>query len=211
MNRIRFLVSAAIAVVVTLGVFYFMYGLISTAGSRPDAGDPPPGIRFGPVDLPDQVTERRRAKPPPPPPPKEPPPPPKMEIAEVQQQVSNLPDLDIPNLDLPMTQSGGLYLGGFGAVDKNAEGDIIPLVRIQPMYPREAAIRRIEGWVQVEFTITPAGTVKDPRVVESEPPRLFDREAIRAILKWKFKPRVVDGQAVERRATQTIDFKLENV
>jgi protein TonB len=39
---------------------------------------------------------------------------------------------------------------------------------------------------------------------------LFDREAIRAILKWKFKPRVVDGEAVERRATQTIDFKLEN-
>jgi protein TonB len=52
--------------------------------------------------------------------------------------------------------------------------------------------------------------VKDARVVESEPPRVFNREAIRAILKWKFKPRVVDGVAVERRATQVIDFSLDN-
>ena len=67
-----------------------------------------------------------------------------------------------------------------------------------------------EGWVKLEFTITETGTVKDPRVIDSQPPRIFNREAIRAILKWKFKPRVVDGVAVERRATQTIDFKLEN-
>ena len=210
MGKIRFIISAGLAVVFTLGVFYFMYGLVSSAKSRPDAGNPPPGIRFGPVDLPDEVAQRTRAKPPPPPPPKDPPPPPKMEIADVEQTTPNLPDLDLPNLDLPLSQGGGLYLGGFGSVDKTQEGDIIPLVRIQPIYPREAAIRRIEGWVQVEFTITPAGTVKSPKVLSSEPPRLFDREAIRAILKWKFKPRVVDGQAVERRATQTIDFKLEN-
>lgn len=211
MHKLRFIFSAALAVVFTLGVFYFMYSLVASAKSRPESSEPPPGIRFGPVDIPDEVTQRTRAKPPPPPPPKDPPPPPKMEIAEVQQTTPNLPDLDIPNLDLPITQSGGLYLGGFGTIDKNQEGDIIPLVRIQPIYPREAAIRRIEGWVQIEFTITPAGTVKDPKVIDSDPPRLFDREAIRAILKWKFKPRVIDGQAVERRATQTIDFKLENV
>jgi protein TonB len=47
-------------------------------------------------------------------------------------------------------------------------------------------------------------------VIDSQPPRVFDREAIRAILRWKFKPRVVDGQAVERQATQTIDFTLDD-
>ena len=66
-----------------------------------------------------------------------------------------------------------------------------------------------EGWVKIEFTITETGTVKSPRVIDAEPPRVFNREAIRAILKWKFKPRVVDGVAVERLATQTIDFNLE--
>ena len=66
-----------------------------------------------------------------------------------------------------------------------------------------------EGWVEVEFTITEVGTVKDPKVIDAKPPRIFNREAIRAILKWKFKPRVVDGVAVERRATQIIDFNLD--
>jgi protein TonB len=46
-------------------------------------------------------------------------------------------------------------------------------------------------------------------VVDSDPPRIFNREAIRAILKWKFKPRVVEGVAVERRATQLIEFNLD--
>jgi protein TonB len=77
------------------------------------------------------------------------------------------------------------------------------------MYPRDAAMNGTEGWVKVEFTITEVGTVKDPRVIEAEPPRIFNREAIRAILKWKFKPRVIDGVAIERRATQVIDFTLD--
>ena len=46
-------------------------------------------------------------------------------------------------------------------------------------------------------------------LVEAEPRRLFDRAAIRAILRWKFKPRIVDGRAVSRDAEQTIDFKLD--
>ena len=102
-----------------------------------------------------------------------------------------------------------MFIGNFQQVDPSAEGDIIPVVVIRPMYPREAAISGTQGWVKVEFIITEVGTVKDPRVIDAKPPRVFNREAIRAILKWKFKPRVVDGIAVERRATQVIDFTLD--
>ena len=102
-----------------------------------------------------------------------------------------------------------MFIGNFATVDKTEEGDIIPLVVIRPMYPRDAAMKGITGWVKVEFTITEVGTVKDPRVIDAEPPRIFNREALRAILKWKFKPRVVDGIAVERPASQVIDFNLE--
>lgn len=52
------------------------------------------------------------------------------------------------------------------------------------------------------------GTVTDVKILDSKPRRLFDRAAKRAILKWKFKPRVVDGKPVPRRAVQTIEFKL---
>ena len=60
----------------------------------------------------------------------------------------------------------------------------------------------------MEFTITEAGTVVSPKVIASKPVRIFDREALRAILKYKFKPKIVDGVAMTQVATQRIDFKL---
>ena len=152
---------------------------------------------------------RSRLKPVRPPPPKDPPRPPKMQVSRMDKQAQNMPRLDMPSLDIPMVGGEGMFIGNFEQVDRTAEGDIIPVVVIRPMYPREAAIAGIQGWVKVEFTITEMGTVKEPRVVDAKPKRIFNREAIRAILKWKFKPRVVEGVAVERRATQTIDFTLE--
>ena len=127
----------------------------------------------------------------------------------MEQTVQNMPALDLPDLDVPVSGGEGMYLGNFATVDRTEEGDIIPVVVIRPMYPRDAAIKGQEGWVKIEFTITSIGTVKNPRVIDSKPPRVFNREAIRAILKWKFKPRVVDGVAVERMATQVIDFSLD--
>ncbi len=116
--------------------------------------------------------------------------------------------MNIPNLDVPLLGGEGLFLGNFEQADQPVEGDVIPIVVIRPLYPRDAAISGIEGWVKIEFTITAVGTVKTPRVIDAKPPRVFNREAIRAILKWKFKPRVMDGVAVDRRATQIIDFSF---
>ena len=88
------------------------------------------------------------------------------------------------------------------------DGELIALVKIAPRYPRKAAMAKKEGWVKVEFTVTELGTVRDAKVVDADPRRLFDRAAKQAILKWKFKPRIVDGKAVSRRAVQVIEFKL---
>jgi len=209
MKLIRTVIAALIAVAVTFGLFLFMYGLISSGGDKRGELDAIAGIHFGKVEIPDDIQTRSRRKPPKPPPPKEPPPPPKMQVSKMDQQVQNLPQMDLPNLDVPLVGGEGMFIGSFQQVDQNAEGDIIPVVVIRPMYPREAAISGTEGWVKVEFTITETGTVKDPRVIDAKPARIFNREAIRAILKWKFKPRVIDGVAVERRATQIIDFTLD--
>ena len=208
MTRFRTLFAAMAAMGVTFALFVLMYKLISSGGGSNEEMEAIAGIHFGPVDIPDEVMTRSRRIPPKPPPPKKPPPPPKMEIDQ-QQQITNMPKLDLPKLDLPLVGGEGMFIGNFGTVDKTAEGDIIPLVVIRPMYPRDAAMKGIEGWVKVEFTITAIGTVKDPRVIDSDPPRIFNREALRAILKWKFKPRVVDGVAVDRPATQIIGFDLE--
>ena len=88
---------------------------------------------------------------------------------------------------------------------------VAPLVRVNPDYPRRALERGIEGWVHVRFTITAAGTVKDLVVVDSEPKGVFDEAASKAVLRWRYNPRVENGVAVERVGEQTlIRFKLEN-
>ncbi len=206
-SGLRYLISLVLAVVVTLAAFFFMHKLISNAGGDNETLEPPPGIRFGPVEIDDTITKESRKRPEPPPPPEEPPPPPDLEIAQVEQTPVNMPQLDLPDLNFSPT-GGNPVLGNFNT-NRNAEGDVVPLVRIQPQYPRDAAMNQIEGYVTVSFTITETGAVTNPRVIDAEPPRVFDRAALRAILRWKFKPRIIDGVAVARPATQTIDFNLD--
>ncbi|MDT8410238.1 MAG: energy transducer TonB [Wenzhouxiangellaceae bacterium] len=207
-SGIRYTVSVVLAVVVTLAAFYLMHRLISGDAGDREKMEPPPGIRFGPVDIEMELEQKDRRKPEPPPPPETPPPPPDIDISEVEKVTQDLPDMELPDLNLG-TSGGPPVLGNVG-MDRKAEGDVVPLVRINPQYPRDAAMNQLEGFVTIEFTITATGSVIDPRVIESSPPRVFDREAIRAILRWKFKPRVIEGVAVERRATQTIEFNLDN-
>jgi len=90
-----------------------------------------------------------------------------------------------------------------------ATEDVVPLVRISPRYPVDAAENRIEGFVTAEFTITEDGKVADIVVMESAPGETFVPEAITALSRWRFKPMTVDGVAVPRRATQTIEFEID--
>lgn len=83
-------------------------------------------------------------------------------------------------------------------------------MKVQPIYPRRALSRGIEGYVILEFTVTRTGAVKDPVIVESEPPNVFDDAAIRAALKFKYKPKVVNGESVDVADVQNrITFRLE--
>lgn len=209
MTVLRTLVAALLAAGVTFCLFLAMHKLISSGSDEREGLDAIAGIHFGPIEIPDELVTRSRRKPPELPPPKEPPPPPKMQVSKMDPQLQQMRRMDFPDLKVPLVSGTGMFIGSFQQIDQAAEGEIIPVVVIRPMYPRDAAISGTEGWVKVEFTITEAGTVKDARVIESDPPRVFNREAIRAILKWKFKPRVVEGVAVERQATQVIDFSLD--
>ncbi|EGI71964.1 ferric siderophore transport system, periplasmic binding protein TonB [Pseudoalteromonas distincta] len=89
-------------------------------------------------------------------------------------------------------------------------GDATPIVRINPKYPSKAARDGIEGWVQLSFSISPTGEVIDPVVINAEPKRTFDREAIRAIKRWKYRPKVIEGVAqLQTGQTVQLDFKLQ--
>jgi protein TonB len=96
------------------------------------------------------------------------------------------------------------------SMSAGSDRDVIPLVRIAPDYPPRALSRGLEGWVQVQFTITATGTVKDAVVVNAEPKNIFDDAALKAIARWRYNPRVDGGVTVERVGVQTIiRFQLE--
>jgi periplasmic protein TonB len=90
----------------------------------------------------------------------------------------------------------------------SADGMLIPMVRVLPQYPRQASRDGIAGYVVFEVVVNPDGTVKSARPIKSQPRGVFEANAMQAIMKWKFRPRVVDGKAVEARGTQQIDFAL---
>lgn len=96
------------------------------------------------------------------------------------------------------------------SLSAGSDRDTIPLVRVPPDYPQRAISRGLEGWVQVQFTITGTGSVKDAVVVKSSN-RIFEEAALKSILRWRYNPKIEGGVAVERVGMQTIiRFTLEN-
>lgn len=114
-----------------------------------------------------------------------------------------------PRLDLAMNISGVPFRGEMGSGDLGALREAVPLVRIPPLYPPNALSRRIEGRVKIVFTVAEDGTVVDPVVVEAKPEGIFNSAALRAIRKWKFNKRLVDGRPVQWQTVQTIIFQME--
>lgn len=137
-------------------------------------------------------------------------PPKPQETPDVPPQEMDSVDPNAPTINIPPpTVSSDTAVQGPGGMNI-AEGDYLPIVRVAPVYPARALARGIEGYVDMEFTVTTTGTVRDPVVIFSTS-GLFNRAAERAVLKFKYKPRVVDGQPVEVPGVKTrITFKIEN-
>lgn len=89
------------------------------------------------------------------------------------------------------------------------ESEVMPLNDVSPDYPRYALQRGIEGHVKLAFTINRAGAVENLRVLEAKPNNVFEREARRAAVRWRFAPRTEGGLAVAREAVKTLYFRLE--
>ena len=107
--------------------------------------------------------------------------------------------IDIPKIGLPGADMG-----------VPPDGDAMPIVRVAPKYPQKAARDGIEGWVQMSFAIDEMGAVTDVQIVDSEPKRVFDKDAKRALKKWKYKPKVVDGRAVKQfNQNVVLEFNLD--
>ncbi|MEX2468287.1 MAG: energy transducer TonB [Pseudohongiellaceae bacterium] len=186
---VRWLISMAMATGITLGLFYFMQFLIATGEQEDDRVNV---VRIVDATMPDiemeVIEEIDRPDP----------------IQEIDQETPDVPDRQVnldggPALNIERTQvevGGGLDIGG--AQISATDGDYLPLVAIAPQYPTRAAQRGIQGWCLVSFTVDPQGNVLEDtiEVVDAEPPNIFDRSSVRAAARFKFQPRVEEGQGV---------------
>ena len=205
--EVRYLSALLLGVIVTLGLFFLMQALIDSGEQSFHSSSEGQMMEFIRIKDDESLSFKDRRKPVKPKPPKEPPPPPKLIVQKQVKPTMNKVKIEIPNIDLPTIAGGGPFLGNW-AGNPLAEGDVLPIVRIDPQWPREALVEGIEGYVIVEVTIAADGSVRGVVVMESVPRRLFDRNVIRAVLKWKFKPRIINGVPVERKAIQRLDFNL---
>lgn len=118
--------------------------------------------------------------------------------------------MEIPTLNLAAAVGGGPIAGqmGKGGAAGMFDGDLLPLQRIPPQYPRDAARAGITGWVQLEVLVNADGTVRSAKVIDSKPRGMFEASAVQAVMRWKFKPKIEDGKPVEQRGAQKIEFNL---
>lgn len=90
------------------------------------------------------------------------------------------------------------------------DGEYIPIVTVAPHYPARALSQGIEGYVIVEYTVTTTGGTRDPVIVESSN-TVFDRAALDSVLKYRYRPRVIDGEPVEVSGVRRlIRFELDD-
>jgi len=183
------------ATVATFGIFFLMQGLASHDDLTVRDLTTPRFIEFFVEDIePPVIQQIDRVTPPPP----------------IEEE---------PAIDVPTVETGGevIVIGGPPArpdvigSDNDllrpgfSDGEMVPIVRVLPQYPRWALERGAEGWVVLSFTVAADGTVQDARVADAEPTGIFDRAALKAVQKFKYKPTVIDGQA---RPTRNVQFRM---
>ena len=198
----RYAFSIVIGVVVTMSLLFLMQVLIATGKQALTKPRDRAKLEFVRVKRNEALNTEDFTPEKPPKPPETPPETPPQDLDNIN------PDAPKINIAPPQVQSTG-DIGGPGGMNI-AEGDYLPIVRVAPVYPARALSRGLEGFVDLQFTVTTAGTVRDPLVIQSTS-KLFERAAIRAVLKFKYKPRVVDGVPVEVPGVKTrISFMLED-
>jgi protein TonB len=184
---------------ITLALFYGMAALISSDPLTSKAPLPAIDISLVTPPPPSKVQEKPKLQPPP----VAPMPPIRTNVA-IEGPGDGLPT--VLEQTPPSVGIGTTQFAMTGPSDRGAT----PIVRINPKYPPVAARDGLSGWVKLSFTIDEVGQVIDVQVVDAEPKRVFEKEAVRALKGWKYQPQVENGIAVKQTGMQVqLDFNLE--
>ena len=202
-SSLRYGSGFALGLVITLFLFWFMQYMIVTADRSLDESSRGSLVDFVRVQR-DETIERKQRKPEKPPEPDAPPPqPPTPQLDNLDPTAEKIAIQAAP-VETDIEMSGGFSLGV-------GEGDYLPIVKVAPIYPRRAQTRGITGYCIVEYTVTKTGSIRDPFAVDCQPKGIFERASLKASEKFKYKPRVVDGEPIEVAGVQNkFTYELEN-
>ena len=158
----------------------------------------------------------KQRRPKPPREPQEPPPPIKQSTDRVAVDNAFTTQFNAPLSDITINTTTGF----------SSDGEYLPILKVQPIYPRPALQRGLFGWVLLEFTVDELGRVLDPVIISNcvepfsrgkvscsdRPGRMFDKAALAAVAKFKYKPRIVDGRPIATSGVKNmITFELDEM
>ena len=198
-NFTRLIFGALLAIPVAGGLFFIMQYLIATADPKIDDSKT---RKVADIHMPEREIETnvKEQKP-----------------DKVEDPEEPPPDLDTPDLDMDMDveivntapqASVDVEISTSGMA--TGDGEYLPIVKVAPIYPRRAQTRGITGYCIVEYTVTTSGAFRDPQPLDCQPSGVFESASVKAALKFKYRPRVVDGEAIEVAGVQNkFTYELE--
>ncbi|MFA0522032.1 energy transducer TonB [Vibrio sp. 10N.222.52.C3] len=203
---IRLFLALPLAGALGLALFSFMAWMVDNGHQRSPDDSETLSFNMVMVEQEQEVQRRQRAVPEKP---EMPEPPPEAQTSQLQAEVTPLNSMSsLPSLDLN-TSIDGLAINAPTFSDFGSNQQAMPLYRVEPRYPAKALKRGAEGHVIMSFTIDETGRPIDIQVTDANPRRMFEREAMRALKKWKYQPKVVDGKAIAQVGqTVKLEFKL---
>jgi protein TonB len=201
----RLLLVTPIGILLAFLVFWLMQWMIQPKQQNTQASDDVAMVDFIRAMKDSQSEDKQRDI-------KEPPKPkipPMMQVPSLQKSAPNKMDISMPNLSTSLASFKGDAMGGMLAGYGFGDSDVIPLVQVEPRYPPQAISRKIEGYVVVRLKISKLGSVEEVEVINAKPKGVFEREAIKAAWRYRFKPKLEDGKPVPQVATLPFEFNLD--
>ena len=197
-SSIRVIVGGLLAVPVAIGLFYIMQSLVDRDFEHQDTKS----RKIADIVVPDKVIETnvKEVKPEKVEDPEEPPP----DLEPIQFDTN----IDMNTGNIAPTTNMTMNLSSSGM--SSGDGEYLPIVKVAPIYPRRAQTRGISGYCIVEYVVTTTGAIRDPQAVDCQPKGIFERASLKASEKFKYKPRIVDGEPIEVAGVQNkFTFELE--
>ena len=191
-------VGGLLAVPVAIGLFYLMQALVDRDYKQEETK----ARKIADIVVPDKVIETnlKEVKPEKVEDPEEPPP----DLEPIDFDT----DIDMNVANTAPTTGINLKLSSSGM--SSGDGEYLPIVKVAPIYPRRAQTRGISGYCIVEYTVTKTGSIRDPQPVDCQPSGIFESASVKAAEKFKYKPRVVDGEPIEVAGVQNkFTYELE--